>query len=130
MTQSSTIASPNKEIAIFIGELFSFNNSLKLFHWQITGEGSYAKHIALDEAITSLSSVIDRITETTIALMGELPILIPETRIPNNITKHVSDFYHYIEMHRDLFPENFSLSIIDDYQETLQQLSYKLVRLQ
>lgn len=23
----------NKEIAAFIGELFSFNSSLKLFHW-------------------------------------------------------------------------------------------------
>ena len=36
----------NKEIAAFIGELFSFNSSLKLFQWSVTGTGSYAKHMA------------------------------------------------------------------------------------
>lgn len=55
----------NKELAAFIGELFSFNSSLKLFHWSVTGTGSYAKHMALDEAVASVLDVIDRITETT-----------------------------------------------------------------
>jgi DNA-binding ferritin-like protein len=122
--------SSNKEIATFIGELFAFNSSLKLYHWSVTGTGSYAKHMALDEAIDSLLGVIDRITETTYALVGELHISIPETKTPGDITKHASDFYHYVEKHRDLFPEAFSQSIIDDYQEAIQQLIYRLVRLQ
>ena len=120
----------NMEIATFIGELFSFNSSLKLYHWSVTGTGSYAKHMALDEAIASLLDVIDRITETTYALVGDLHISIPETKTPDNITKHVSEFYNYVEKHRDLFPEAFSQSIIDDYQEALQQLIYRLVRLE
>ena len=120
----------NKEIATFIGELFSFNSSLKLFHWSVTGTGSYAKHMALDEAIASLLDVIDRITETTFALVGDLQIAIPETKTPKDIVKHASDFYNYVEKHRDLFPEAFSQSIIDDYQEAIQQLLYRLVRLQ
>ena len=78
----------NKEIATFIGELFSFNSSLKLFHWSVTGTGSYAKHMALDEAIASLLDVIDRITETTFALVGDLQIAIPETKTPKDIVKH------------------------------------------
>ena len=119
----------NKEIATFIGELFSFNSSLKLFHWSVTGTGSYAKHMALDEAIASLLDVIDRITETTFALV-DLQIAIPETKTPKDIVKHASDFYNYVEKHRDLFPEAFSQSIIDDYQEAIQQLLYRLVRLQ
>lgn len=123
-------ATQNKEIATFIGELFAFNSSLKLYHWNVTGAGSYAKHMALDEAIGSLLDVIDRITETTYSLVGELHITIPETKTPVDITKHASDFYHYIEKHRDLFPEAFSQSIIDDYQEAIQQLVYRLVRLQ
>lgn len=85
------------EIATFIGELFSFNSSLKLYHWSVTGTGSYAKHMALDEAIASLLDVIDRITETTYALVGDLHISIPETKTPDNITKHVSEFYNYVE---------------------------------
>ena len=122
--------SSNKEIAVFIGELFAFNSSLKLYHWSVTGAGSYAKHMSLDEAIDSLLEVIDRITETTISLVGQLNISIPETKTPVDITKHASDFYHYVEKHRDLFPEAFSQSIIDDYQEAIQQLIYRLVRLQ
>lgn len=120
----------NNEIAVFIGELFSFNSSLKLFHWSITGTGSYAKHMALDEAISSLLDVIDRITETTLAMVGDLQISIPETKTPKDIVKHATDFYQYVEKHRDLFPEAFTQSIIDDYQEAIQQLIYRLVRLQ
>lgn len=128
--KQSIIKSSNMEIATFIGELFSFNSSLKLFHWSVTGTGSYAKHMALDEAIASLLDVIDRITETTFALVGDLQIAIPETKTPKDIVKHASDFYNYVEKHRDLFPEAFSQSIIDDYQEAIQQLLYRLVRLQ
>lgn len=125
-------ASPisNQAIGTFIGELFSFNSSLKLFHWSVTGTGSYARHMALDEAIDSLLDVIDRITETTFALVGDLKITVPETKTPSDIVKHVSDFYQYVEKHRDLFPEDFSQSIIDDYQEAVQQLLYRLERLQ
>lgn len=128
--KQSATQSSNKEIATFIGEMFAFNSSLKLYHWSVTGTGSYAKHMALDEAIDSLLDVIDRITETTYALVGELHISIPETKTPGDISKHASEFYHYVEKHRDLFPEAFSQSIIDDYQEAIQQLIYRLVRLQ
>ena len=101
--KQSMTNSSNMEIATFIGKLFSFNSSLKLYHWSVTGTGSYAKHMALDEAIASLLDVIDRITETTYALVGDLHISIPETKTPDNITKHVSEFYNYVEKHRDLF---------------------------
>lgn len=120
----------NQALGTFIGELFSFNSSLKLFHWSVTGPGSYARHMALDEAIDSVLDVIDRITETTYALVGDLKITIPETKDPSDIVKHVADFYQYVEKHRDLFPEDFSQSILDDYQEALQQLLYRLERLQ
>lgn len=129
-TKRKAAHTSNKELAAFIGELFSFNSSLKLFHWSVTGTGSYAKHMALDEAVASVLDVIDRITETTYAMVGDLQITIPETKTPKDIVKHASDFYNYVEKHRDLFPEAFSQSIIDDYQEAIQQLLYRLVRLQ
>lgn len=127
---SRTSSTSNQEIAAFIGDLFSFNNSLKLFHWSVTGPGSYAKHMALDEAIEALTDVLDRITETTIAMTGDMKFVIPETMTPTDIVKHTSDFYNYVEKHRDLFPEDFSQSVIDDYQEATQQLLYRLIRLQ
>lgn len=126
----TTTRSASKEIGTFIGELFSFNNSLKLYHWNVTGQGSYAQHIALDQAIAVLSDSIDRITETTFALKGDLNIVIPETSVPGDIVKHTSGFYEYVESKRELFSEDFSKSILDDIQEAIQQLLYRLVRLQ
>jgi hypothetical protein len=38
-------------------------------------------------------------------------------------------FYTYVNQQRDLFLEDFSQSIIDDYQEAIQQLLFRLVRL-
>ena len=128
--QSNTATnSQNRELGTFIGEMFSFNSAIKLYHWHITGPGSYAQHIAIDQALETLLDVIDRIAETTISLKGDLPIAIPETQAPTDIVKFVSDFYAYVEKHRDLFSEDMSNSIIDDYQEALQQLLYRLARL-
>ncbi|WP_255491098.1 DUF5856 family protein [Dysgonomonas sp. 520] len=120
----------NTEVAEYIGSLFAFNSSLKLYHWHVTGKGSYAQHMALDQAIDDLLDVIDRITETSIAMLGDLDIVIPETKTPTDIVKHVTDFYNCAEAGRELFTEAFTQSIIDDYVEAIQQLRYRLIRLQ
>ena len=131
---TSTIKTPavsvNIEIATFIGDLFSYNNSLKLFHWHVTGVGSYAKHIALDQAVASLTDITDRIVETSYAMVGDLDINIPITTRPDDIVKHSEEFYKTVECNREFFPEAFSQSIIDEYQEAIQQLLYRLKRLQ
>lgn len=126
----SKVNSEKKEMGAFIGNLFSFNSSLKLYHWHVTGKGSYSMHIALDQAIGSLLDITDRITETTYALKGDLDIVIPETALPDDIVKHASDFFQYVGTHRELFSEAFTQSILDDYQEAIQQLLYRLLRLQ
>ncbi|WP_165025038.1 MULTISPECIES: DUF5856 family protein [unclassified Dysgonomonas] len=120
----------NTEIAKFIGNLFSFNNSLKLYHWHVTGNSSYAQHIALDQAIASLSDETDLITETCYSLLGNLDISIPSTSTPSDIVKHAENFYDTVESNRELFPALFTQSIIDDYQEAIQQLLFRLKRLQ
>jgi DNA-binding ferritin-like protein len=119
------------EVAAFLGELISFRNSLKLIHWSITGKGSYEAHISLDQAIESLVDITDRLVETTFALDGTLNIVIPETVRPKDHIKHVEGFYKKVEATRkQLFPESFSQSIIDDAQEAIQQLLFRLKRLE
>lgn len=127
-TQGVTVT--NKEVGTFFGKLVAFNTSLKLYHWHVTGVGSYAKHIALDQAIESLLDVTDRIVETTYAMAGDVEIVVPETKVPSDIVKHATDFYAEVEKSRVLFTEAFSESIIDDYHEAIQQLLYRLKRLQ
>lgn len=122
--------SVNADIAKFVGKMFSFNNSLKLYHWHVTGKGSYAQHIALDQALEDLLDVTDRLVETSYAVKGDLDIVIPETANPANIVKHAEEFFKYTESQRELFAEAFTQAIIDDYQEAIQQLLYRLKRLQ
>ncbi len=122
--------SVNADIAKFVGKIFSFNNSLKLYHWHVTGKGSYAQHIALDQALEDLLDVTDRLAETSFATKGDLNIVIPETTNPADIVKHAEEFFKYTESQRELFAEAFTQAIIDDYQEAIQQLLYRLKRLQ
>lgn len=118
------------KIGAFFGELYSFNNSLKLFHWHVTGKGSYAQHMALDQALEDLSDTLDRFVETTFAIKGTIDVVIPETRVPSDIIRHCEDFFSYVGRQRSLISEDFTQAIFDDYQEAIQQLLYRLKRLQ
>ena len=129
LKESKTMTA-NKEIGTFIGKIFSFNSSLKLHHWHITGDASYARHIAIDQALEDLLDVIDRLTETSYSVNGNIDIVIPETKNPKDIIKHAEEFYAYSETQRELFTEAFTQAIIDDLQEAVQQMLYRLKRLQ
>ncbi|NDV78342.1 DUF5856 family protein [Dysgonomonas sp. 511] len=129
-TMQKKSTSVNTEVGTFIGKIFSFNSSLKLYHWHISGKGSYAQHIAIDQALEDLLDVIDRLTETSYAVKGDLEITIPETRLPNDLINHAEEFYKYSESQRELFAEAFTQAIIDDLQEAIQQMLYRLKRLQ
>ena len=119
-----------QQMGDFFGKLYSFNTSLKLYHWHVTGKGSYAQHIALDQAIESLTDVLDRVVETSYSKYGEVNVTVPETDVPRDIVEHAEKFYAYVEDQRELFSEDFTDSRIDDYQEGIQQLLYRLKRLQ
>ncbi len=112
------------------GRMYSYNISLKLYHWHVSGKGSYAEHMALDQAIESLAGELDRIVETSYSAYGPMMITLPETPTPTNIVQHSEEFFEYIDQQRDLFEYDFSTAIIDDYQEAIQQLLYRLRRLE
>ncbi len=128
MVQKNSLTSTSK-VGEFFGELYSFNSSLKLFHWHVTGAGSYAQHMALDQALDDMSDCLDRIVETTYAMSGDIEVVIPETTAPRNIVEHCERFYAHIQEQRELFGESFTAAILDDYQEAIQQLLYRLKRL-
>lgn len=119
-----------EEVSVLFGKIFSFNSSLKLIHWHVTGKGSYAAHLSLDQAIETLLDVTDRVVETSYAVLGDLDIVIPQTKRPDDYVGHIEAFYEYIEHQRKLFSEAFVQSILDEYQEGIQQLLFRLKRLQ
>lgn len=114
----------------FFGRMYSYNISLKLYHWHVSGKGSYAEHMALDQAIDTLADALDRIVETSYAAYGPMQITLPETPTPTDIVQHSKDFFEYADQQRELFDKDFSTAIIDDYQEAIQQLLYRLRRLE
>ncbi|NDV82646.1 DUF5856 family protein [Bacteroides sp. 51] len=128
-TDVKQTAASVKEIGEFFGKMYAYNNSLKLYHWHVTGKGSYAEHMALDQALDDLADALDRIVETSYALYGDIKVVIPETPVPANIVEHSEKFFKYVDYQRDLFKENFTAAILDDYQEAIQQLLYRLKRL-
>lgn len=131
MAKAKSASGKHTEIAQFFSGLISFRDSLKLVHWSVTGLGSYEVHLSIDQALDTINDVIDRLVETTFALTGTLELVIPETKRPKDYIKHVRDQYDHIEdVRKKLFTEDFSQSIIDDFQEALQQLLYRLKRLE
>lgn len=118
-----------KEVGEFIGRIVSFNTSLRLSHWVITGEGSYAQHIALEQGQDALEEVTDRLVETVIAQVGDVEITVPATETPKNVVKHTEGFYEFVQEGRKHFSEAYTQAILDDYQEALQQMLYRLKRL-
>jgi hypothetical protein len=122
--------SDKEEISVLFGKIFSFNSSLKLIHWHVTGKGSYAAHLSLDQAIDTLLEATDRLVETGYAILGDLDIVIPQTTRPDDFVGHIEAYYEYMEHQRRLFSEAFVQSILDDYQEGIQQLLFRLKRLQ
>lgn len=127
---SKGIKGSKSEIGKFFGKMFAFNTSLKLFHWHVTGPGSYAKHIALDQAIEALTDATDRIVETTYSMVGDIDIVVPECKVPANIIDYAANFFAEVDESRAYFTEAYTESIIDDYHEGIQQLLYRLRRLQ
>lgn len=119
----------NPEIGRLFGKMYSFNESLKLFHWQDKGEGSYARHMATDQALDSVRDILDRLVETTYSAQGEVNIIIPETAVPECLTKAICALDQVVEEGKKLFPEEFLQSILDEYREALHQLNYRITRL-
>lgn len=117
-------------IGNLIGEMMAFRNSLKIHHWLVTGTASYARHMALDQAVNDLDDIIDRIAETTIAVHGAFDIIAPMSSTPTDIISSCKDFYKRVDDARELFSEIFTQAIIDDFQEGVQNLIYRLERLQ
>lgn len=116
-------------IAKFIGEAYAFRTALKLHHWEVTGSGSYATHIALDQGIDQVSGVIDELAETSVALYGTLNIKVDAVENPVNIIKYCEDFHNRIKGMYNVFNESFQKSILDSLDESVVQLLYRLKRL-
>lgn len=102
--------------AEFCGSLFACADTIKLLHLKASGEGSYAKHVALGDLYDAISDMADDITETIQGYKGLLSISIPASTLP-------ADCCSYVKSERSRITTSMSsMTDMVDVQNKLQDL--------
>lgn len=102
--------------ALFCGSLLSFADKVKLGHLASSGEGSYAKHVALGDLYDTISDSADEITELIQGYKGILTIKLQATNAP-------VDCCIYLKEERSRITNVMSsMSLMPDVQNKIQDL--------
>lgn len=120
-----TIALTKKEE--FISILIGVSSFLKLIHWNITGIGSSAIHVGTEEFYTKLDKTLDTLVETTQGEEGLLNLSFPEASLKDyKLLEYLQSTATYIEKHKTTFTKSFQQSLIEEIEEALHKLIYKV----
>lgn len=104
----------------FFTFFMSIISQVKLFHWSTM---SYAKHKALDDLHSNLSSNIDKLIEVYIARYKKQPLTTFNVNIIS--TTNTNDIDKYLTMNRDIIDKiqnNYSSEIQNILQEIMGNL--------
>jgi len=107
----------------FIGMLFHIRDFLHLKHLETT---SYAAHVVLEGAYTSLLPLIDKLAEGIVGVEGYGNIIIPQTTSGADLQEFIEKTYQLFKASRSQFSENWQLAILDQLEEIFAILSYKI----
>jgi len=91
----STGVVTKSEPAKFVSKLFESREMAHVYHLQITGEGSYAGHKALDEYYSGILDLIDELIET---YQGQYNIIEHYDMINTDGTKSVDKIQYFIDL--------------------------------
>lgn len=83
------------EPAKFVSKMFESREMAHVYHLQITGEGSYAGHKALDEYYNGILDFIDELIET---YQGQYDIIEHYDVINTDGTKTVDKIQYFVEL--------------------------------
>ncbi len=123
-------------------QLLTFQNQIKILHWQESGPGSYARHIAYDEFYDILTSKTDDFVECYQGKYGNVLKFIDnpsQTNMLNNNLLKPIDFLnrYYKYLSDDIYNENLLTDndldlqdIILDILNGINKLKYKITFLQ
>ena len=94
-TQAPEPQVQQSEPAKFVSKLFESREMAHVYHLQITGEGSYAGHKALDEYYNGILDLIDELIET---YQGQYDIIEHYDMINTDGTKSVDKIQYFIDL--------------------------------
>jgi len=115
----------------FIAKLFEIEVVSHIVHLQVTGQGSFAAHKALNELYVDIVDLRDRYVESAQGKYGiftSYPKTI-ETKEGTDMLKYISECVNQIGAHRLELTEGYLQQICDDIIELLYSTYYKLKNL-
>lgn len=116
----------------FIATLLNGVTMAHMHHFMVTGPGSYAKHMALNDLYNDLQDATDELAEAFIGCASGEPLKFKAVAGPD-LTSPVADveaLYQFVEYKRDAMGEESHIqNQVDEICSIISRALYKLRRL-
>lgn len=118
------------KLQVLCGNLFKIRDTTHLAHLNVKNEGSYAKHIALNEYYESLLDMIDTLIESCQGKYGLMKLTINSTETNDaNLIVVYNNIAKTLESDRNDIEESWIQNQIDEILTLTYSLIYKLTNL-
>lgn len=117
------------QTAEFIGTLLHSATITHIMHFQATGEGSYAKHIALGDYYDEVVELADSLTEAIQGCYGEIVTGYPSmfANVNTEPLEYLLSLKDYVANNRDQLPQESNIqNEIDSIATLIDSTIYKL----
>jgi DNA-binding ferritin-like protein len=118
-----------------ISTLMASRDQAHIFHWQTTGEGSFAAHLALNAYYDAIPDLVDTLVESYQGKHGILGGYVPAEKFDSydadTVLKYFKALALYIERSYDKIDvkDTFILNQLDNVKDLIYSTIYKLENL-
>jgi len=120
----------NKPVFDLFAKLFQARDFFHLSHLKTQGAGSYAAHVALNDAYDKILGLVDGIVESWQGSHGKLAdITLSAVAADTDPVVYITSLVKYIEVSRKSISESWLQNEIDEVQKLLTSTLYKLENL-
>ena len=121
------------QMGLLVGTLMQSRNQAHIYHWQVTGPGSHAAHLALQAYYEGIIPLIDGLVESYQGKYGILSgyRMSSSIREDGNFISYFDALCVFVERARTEIPQDSYLANqVDTIVELINSTKYKLKNLQ
>jgi DNA-binding ferritin-like protein len=121
-----------EQFATLIGTLLQSRNQAHIYHWQVTGEGSYAAHRALRKYYDGIIDPVDALVESVQGRYGIVREykMSGSIREDDNFVVYFEALCKFVESTRQQIPQDsYIQNQIDEIVSLIETTKYKLINL-